>query len=33
MDGLDDGLSFMWRDVHAALEVQVAVGHVPIVHG
>ena len=26
MDGLDDGLSFMRRDVHVALEVQVAIG-------
>ena len=33
MYGADDGLLFMWGNVHMALEVQVAVGHVPIVHG
>ena len=31
MYGADNGLSFMWRNVHATLEIQVAIGHMPIV--
>ena len=33
MDGLDNGLSLMRWDVHAAFEVQVAIGNMPIIHG
>ena len=33
MYGVGDGLSFMWGNVHLAFEVQMAVGHVPIIHG
>ena len=32
MYGSGGGLSLMWRDVHAAFEVQVAIGHMPIIH-
>ena len=28
----DNGLSLMWGNVHATFEVQMAIGHVPVVH-
>ena len=31
MYGADNGLLLMWRDVHVTLEVQVAIGHMPII--
>ena len=30
--GVGDGLSFVGGNIHAALEVQVAIGHMPIVY-
>ena len=33
MYGTDDGLPFMWGNVHMTFEVQVAIGHVPVIHG
>ena len=32
MNRADNGLSFMWGNIHATLEVQMAICHVPIVH-
>ena len=29
----DNGLSLMWGNIHATFEVQMTIGHVPIVHG
>ena len=29
--GVDNGLSFMWGNVHVTFEVQMAIGHVPII--
>ena len=29
--GADNGLSLMWGNVHVTLEVQVTVGHMPII--
>ena len=31
--GANNGLLLMWRNVHATFEVQVAIGHMPIVLG
>ena len=31
MYGADNGLSLMWGNVHVTFEVQVAIGHMPIV--
>ena len=31
--GSDDGLPFVWRNIHAAFEVQVAIGYMPVIHG
>ena len=31
--GANNGLSLMWRNVHVTFEVQVAIGHMPIVLG
>ena len=28
-----DGLSLMWGNIHASFEVQVAIGHVPVIFG
>ena len=33
MYGVSNGLSLMWGNVHVALEVQVVIGHVPVIHG
>ena len=32
MYGMSDGLLFMWGNIHVALEVKVAIGHMPIVY-
>ena len=32
MYGVGDGLLFVWGDVHVTLEVQMAVGHMPIIY-
>ena len=32
MNRADDGLLFMWGNIHVILEVQMAICHVPIIH-
>ena len=31
MYGAGDGLSLVWRNIHATFEVQMTIGHVPVI--